>query len=192
MRLAALDTDAATEAAVRREFEAVFDLVERYPGRRALIHDDLANARQTFEVGAETYLLDFEYSHYAPPFYDLTKTLLGKFETNIQSGQYCWTCPNLPWSLAEQHRALLAQDYGLVLADSDWSEIMAACLIYAAMTVTGHLYMVGSQRPLRGTVPQNVDLVLARCRLVIGTLSLFPAIRRALSHQPVALRPVGE
>ncbi|RWB20848.1 MAG: hypothetical protein EOQ40_13085 [Mesorhizobium sp.] len=176
----------AVRRTLEREFDAVVALVENYPGRRALIHDDLGNARQTFEIGTETYLLDFEYSHYAPPFYELTKTLLGKFETNTETGEYLLASPKMPLALAEQHRVLMNRDYGLRLADEEWEETLAACLIYAALTLLGNLAATGHRRTLRGSVQDDINRILDRLTLVLRPFRPFAVIRSIVTRYRAA------
>lgn len=161
---------------LNRELDTVFALVERYPDVRALIHDDLANARQTFEIGGETLLLDFEYSHFAPPLYDLTKLLLGKFETEILTQDYRWVCPAMPLAFADMYRDTMMREYGLSFSDIDWKATLAACLVYAALALLGNLAAVGLERQLRGSVQSHINIVLDRLSSILAPWCPFPTL----------------
>jgi hypothetical protein len=165
----------ADQARVGDELDEVRMHVEQYSGRKALIHDDLANARQTFEVGDETLLLDFESSYFALPLVDLAKPLLGKFEVNT-AGAYLWSCPMMPFDLTRQYRAIMASEYGLVYTEDEWSRNLAACLIYAALMMLGNLTLVGSQRPLVAPPAAYINAILTRLGELLDPIGPFPAV----------------
>lgn len=129
---------------------------------RAFLHEDLGNARQTFEVGDELFLLDYEYARWGPAPLDLCKAMLGKFELSLDDGVYLWSVPGFEPDLAAEYRAALAESGGPVVDDSTWDRSVALALAFHAVTLAGRLAHLEPDRRLVGTVPQNVNGILLR------------------------------
>jgi hypothetical protein len=134
---------------------------------RVFLHDDLGSARQTFEVGDELFLLDYEYARWGPAPLDLCKAMLGKFEMSLADGSYRWNVLGFGPDLAAEYRAALAEAGGPVVDDSGWDRAVALVLGFHALTLVGWLAHVEPDRRLVGTVPQNVNGILYRLHQVL-------------------------
>lgn len=176
------DRSARERGAILAELENALALVEA-PGQfLCLIHDDLGNARQTFEVGDRLYLLDFEYARYAHGLLDLCKPLIGKFEMELDTGFYRWVNPNFPLTLVDAYRDSLHREHGIRFDDSIWEDAVHAALTYAMLTMVGRLLELESDRPLVGTVPQNVNGILRSYWELIGERPVYPALAGFIPH----------
>ena len=147
----------------------------------ALIHDDVANARQTFEVGDELYLLDFEYARYAHALLDLCKPMLGKFEMEVETGLYVWSCPGFGPGLADAYRAALREMHGTTFDDDAWTPALAAALAASALALVGRLAELEPERRLAGTVAENVNGILYRLLQLLGDMP-YPAARAFIAR----------
>lgn len=129
---------------------------------RVFLHDDLGNARQTFEVGDELYLLDYEYARWGPAPLDLCKAMLGKFELSLDDGSYLWNVPGFGIDLAEEYRTALAEAGGPEVDGAGWERSVALALAFHAVTLAGRLAHLEPDRRLVGTIPQNLNGILYR------------------------------
>jgi hypothetical protein len=170
----------------RRALEAEIDSVRSQidePGSfRAFIHDDLANARQTFEVGDSLYLLDFEYSRYSHCLLDLCKPMIGKFEINLDTNTYVWTCPNFPLELASTYRRHLDNSYGWRFSDHLWEEGLSVALIYTALTLIGRLVELEPEVLLFGSIQQNINGILFRLAGLLQSKTVHPEFQAFISR----------
>lgn len=128
----------------------------------SLIHDDLGNARQTFEVGNEIYLLDFEYSKYTHSLLEFGKLLIGKFEWTIETDICLWTNPGFPLQLPLEYRRIMEKDSGIFYDDDEWNRGLADALIYWSICLLGRLTYMDEKQPLVGSVKQNANGVINR------------------------------
>ena len=151
------------------ELDRVLAFVKEPGPFLALIHDDLGNARQTFEKGDDLYLLDFEYARFGLCLIDLCKPMMGKFELNLDDGNYLWNDPHFPITFAEAYRVHLKEIGHLCFSDRQWYEGLSAALIFHALTLLGRLDHLEPDRRLVGTILQNVNGILFRL------LELIPA-----------------
>ncbi|MEA2720548.1 MAG: hypothetical protein QOJ39_2412 [Candidatus Eremiobacteraeota bacterium] len=171
---------------VARELDDVLACIADPGAFRTVVHDDLGNARQTFEVGHALYLLDFEYAKVGHALLDLGKPMIGKFEVHLESGVYGWTCPRFPIELAGAYRAQRAQLGGTEFDDAAWRRALAASLLWTGLSLIGRLATLEPDRNLLGTVPQNANGIVARTLELVEPLAEFPqlcaALRDALSR----------
>lgn len=133
----------------------------------AFSHDDLGNARQTFEMGQRLYLLDFEYAKAGHCLIDLCKPILGKFELSLDTGAYLWTNPNFPLAFAAAYRRRWQNETGLVIDDARWTSALSSAFVYHACTLVGRLMHLEPDRRLLGTVQQNINGILFRLSEVL-------------------------
>ncbi|UAY54333.1 hypothetical protein [Arachidicoccus terrestris] len=154
---------------MEQELERVRAIVTTPGPFLALIHDDLGNARQTFEQGDDLFLLDFEYARFGLSLIDLCKPMMGKFEVNLDNGNYLWNDPHFPITLAEAYRKHLEEIGHLCFPDQQWYDGLSAALIFHTLTLLGRLDHLEPDRRLVGTVQQNVNGILFRL------LELLPA-----------------
>lgn len=165
-----------TMAALARELEQVEGMIDSPDGFHALIHDDLSNARQTFEVGTRLVLLDWEQAKYGHALLDFVKPMVGKFEVELDSGISGWQCPGFPVALPEEYRRLLARDHGVAFDDAQWSAHLAAALIFGALALVGRMTVWDPRRPLRGSPLQNTHAILRRLAELLAGNAAFPAL----------------
>lgn len=170
------DGSARERGAILAELENAIELVEAPGEFLCLIHDDLGNARQTFEVADRLYLLDFEYARYAHGLLDLCKPLIGKFEMELDTGFYRWVNPNFPLALADAYRDCQLREHGIRFDDSTWEDALHAALTYAVLTMVGRLLELEADRPLVGTVPQNVNGILRSYWELVGERPVYSAL----------------
>ena len=142
------------------EFERARAFVTN-PGRlNAFIHDDLGNARQTFEVDDRLYLLDYEYARYGPGLLDLCKPMLGKFELDYENDTYLWSNAGFSRDLADAYRQSLVELGGPTFTDAEWDNALTAVLTFHALTLIGRLMHLEPDRRLVGTVRQNINSII--------------------------------
>ncbi len=165
------------KSAVATELQQVDHLISNPGPFLAFIHDDLGNARQTFEVGDKLYLLDFEYSKYSHALLDFAKPLMGKFEINLETGAYGWTGPHFPLALIDHYRQYTETTLGVEYENHNWQEATAAAMTYAALTLIGRLCRLEPNRNLRGTVKQNIQAILKHLSMLLDTLQSLPATK---------------
>lgn len=162
-------------AALAREFETVEAMMVAPGDYLVLIHDDLANARQTFHAGEAMYLLDFEQAKYSHALLDFVKPMIGKFEVDEVRGISGWQCPAFPIDLPARYRILMAEEHGR--SPPEWDENLAAALIYGAVGLVGRMAAWDSRRRLRGTRRQNINGVIHRLSTLLTVFAAFPAVR---------------
>lgn len=170
-------TPAEMAGEVERELDEAIALAEQPGDFLCLIHDDLGNARQTFEVGNDLYLLDFEYTRYSHALLDLCKPLIGKFEMDLHTDNYLWINPYFPIGLATTYRSLMERDHGFAVPDAAWTRAMGGCLVYAMLTMIGRLMELEPDRRLVGTIAQNVNGVLYHLHGLLESLDSTPSVR---------------
>ncbi|MEM7425267.1 MAG: hypothetical protein AAF441_04185, partial [Pseudomonadota bacterium] len=173
--LACVRHEAASLAA---EFDAVRKRIADPGLFAALIHDDLGNARQTYEVGDALYLLDFETARWGHCLLDLTKPMLGKFERDMSNGNYIWTGSTCGMGLYHAYRSDCSEIYGLNFDDETWGEGMATALMFAGFALTGRLCRLETNRRLVGTVTQNLRRIYACLNDYLTDLGRMPATRK--------------
>lgn len=161
---------------LREELNAAAAEIESPGEFFAFTHDDLGNARQTFEVGDQLYLLDFEYAKAGHCLIDLCKPILGKFELSLDSGAYLWTNPNFPLAFAAAYRRRWQDETGLIIDDARWDNALSCALVYHACTLVGRLMHLEPDRHLLGTVQQNINGILYRLTEVLPA-SYYPVLR---------------
>lgn len=162
---------------LQKELETAIAAVEAPGPFAALIHDDVANARQTFDAGDELFLLDFEYARYAHALLDLCKPMLGKFEMEVNTGLYVWSCPGFSPALAATYREALREMHDVAFQDGVWSHGLAAALVASALALVGRLAELEPDRRLAGTVAENVSGVLYRLQSLLQANAPYPVIR---------------
>lgn len=166
-------------AALARELDVV-DLAVSDPGPfLALLHDDLGHGRQTYEVGGDLYLLDFEYAKPGHALLDFMKAIVGKLEVG-PAGVYAWTNPGFPRSMLATYRAVLADEHGVTFADEAWELAVPAAIACAAVTLVGRINQMRPGQPLLGDVAPNRNGVLYRLAQLLGAGSPFPTLRNAI------------
>ena len=153
------------------------------PGKfKTLIHDDLGNARQTFEYNDRVLLLDFEYAKYSHSLLEFTKLLMGKFELNLETGAYIWTGPHFPMELPETYRQQLAQRYHIQYEDKEWQTALMAAMSYGAITLIGRLCWLEVDRNLKGTVTQNIKAILKHLLKLLNHTEQQPLLQRFIQQ----------
>jgi hypothetical protein len=148
---------------------------------RTLIHDDLCNARQTFEVDDELYLLDFEWAKYSHALLDLGKPMLGKIERHLPTGTYLWNNPRFPPTLTTTYRAELAQLIGMAVPDATWDEALAAAYVFHALGLIGRLLQLRPTQPLLGTVAENRNGILYSLYQLLPPAA-YPQLKASLAE----------
>lgn len=161
-----------------RELDRAGALVDAPGPFTTLIHDDLGNARQTFEVGDAILLLDFEYAKSGHALRDFVKMIVGKYEDDLEHGVYTWTQPRFPRAIFDVYRSLLPQAFD----DALWREHCDAVLIYGTMLLVGRLMHLEPEVKLLGTVVQNINGLLYQLERLLGEQTPFPAVRAAIRH----------
>ena len=162
-------------AALAREFETIEAMVVAPADYLALIHDDLANARQTFDTDEAMFLLDFEQAKYSHALLDFVKPMIGKFEVDEVQNVSMWQCPAFPLDLPSRYREILAADFGRSLPA--WDANLAAALVYGAMGLVGRMAAWDPRRRLRGSRRENIRGVIHRLSTLLAELDAFPAVR---------------
>jgi aminoglycoside phosphotransferase (APT) family kinase protein len=175
-------------AALAQELEDVQRMIAQPGPFAALIHDDLSNARQTFEVEGRLMLLDWEQAKFGHALLDFVKPMVGKIEVELDTGISAWQCPGFPIALPDAYRRLLARDHAVALGDADWDANLSAALIFGALALAGRLVVWDPRRALRGTPQQNINGVLRRLLQLLPGSAPFPAMRGFLrGHLPAPL-----
>ena len=131
--------------------------------------------------GDELYLLDFEYARYAHALLDLCKPMLGKFEMEVETGLYVWSCPGFGPGLADAYRAALREMHGTTFDDDAWTPALAAALAASALALVGRLAELEPERRLAGTVAENVNGILYRLLQLLGDMP-YPAARAFIAR----------
>lgn len=166
--------------ALARELAEVEAMITAPGDYLTLVHDDLANARQTYDTGARLYLLDFEQAKFSHALLDFAKPMIGKFEVDDRTNVTSWQCPAFPLALAAHYRDVLRTDFGRTYPDSGWTRNLAAALIFGAMGLVGRMASWDPRRRLQGTPRQNVNAVLHRLLVLLAQLNAFDAVRAFL------------
>ncbi len=146
----------------------------------ALVHDDLANARQTFDAGEQLYFLDFEQAKFSHALLDFAKPMIGKFEVDDRINVTRWQCPGFPPELPAQYRAVMLDEFGQSFPDGEWNVQLAASLIFGALGLVGRMAAWDPRRVLKGTPRQNVNAVLHRLSVLLAEQDVFAATRAFL------------
>jgi len=181
-----------TMAALARELEQVEQMISDPGEFRALIHDDLSNARQTFDTGDRLALLDWEQAKYGHALLDFVKPMVGKFEIELETGISAWQCPCFPIALPHDYRRQLARDYGMAFDDAEWNANLSAALIFGSLALIGRMMAWDSRRSLRGSPLQNINGISRRLAELLADNPEFPALRSFLRDYLVSLtNPLG-
>lgn len=167
---------AQTHEQLRQELNAAEAEIESPDEFFAFIHDDLGNARQTFEMGDRLYLLDFKYAKAGHCLIDLCKPTLGKFALNLDNGVYLWSNPNFPLTFAAAYRRRWQRETGLIIDDARWDNALSSAFVYYGLTLVGRLMHLEPDRVLLGTVRQNINGILYRLDEVLPAHS-YPALK---------------
>jgi len=149
-------------SAFDQEIEEAAEFVACPGQHKAFIHDDLGNARQTFELNDRLYLLDYEYARYGPGLLDLCKPMLGKFELNLSNDNYFWNSADFPNDLATAYRQALLQAGVPSVSDEEWFKALASSQVFHSLTLIGRLMHLEPDRRLVGSIQQNVNGILFR------------------------------
>ena len=163
------------KSAIEAELMEVARLIDNPGPFLTFIHDDLGNARQTFEVDDKLLLLDFEYSKYSHALLDFAKPIMGKFEISLKSGVYAWTGSNFSLELIDHYRKFNEAVYGIRIEPPVWQAAVTAAMTYAALTLVGRLCHLERDRNLRGTVKQNIQAILRNLFGLPGIQQSLPA-----------------
>lgn len=108
------------------------------PDWRALIHDDLANARQCIERDGSLWLLDFEVAKPGHALRDLARVMLGKYERDLENGRMVWINPGLPLSAIDAYHHRLAL-HGREMDSETWDRVFREALLHALVMQIGAL-----------------------------------------------------
>jgi len=152
---------------LQRELDAAETEIESPGEFLAFIHDDLGNARQTFEKDGRLYLLDFEYAKADHCLMDLCKPTLGKFELSLDTGVYLWTNPNFPPAFAAAYRRRFENETGVKIDDARWNHALGSAFVFHGVALIGRLMHLEPDRQLLGSVQQNINGILYRLAEVI-------------------------
>lgn len=145
---------------LKQELELVLQSI-RYPGVfLSFIHDDLGNARQTYNVNDQLLLLDFEYAKYSHMLLDFVKPIIGKFEINLLDGTYSWIRTNFPLQLTVEYRKQLFDFYQICFEDIEWKNALYNAFTYGTIAMIGRLCFLEPDRNLIGTVAENIKALL--------------------------------
>ncbi len=141
---------------------AVAATVTRPGPFHALIHDDLASARQCVVRDGRLLLLDWENAKHAHALRDLAKVLVGKFERSLDTGEMIRVCPEMEPGLAGVYRRALARAGGLDVDDAAWGEALGAALLYNTVVQVGALVGLYSVTAVTGQVLPNLRGIVLR------------------------------
>lgn|GEM_PF-3369180 len=128
----------------------------------ALIHDDLASARQCVVRDGRLLLLDWENAKHAHALRDLAKVLVGKFERSLETGEMIRVCPEMEPGLADLYRRELARAGGPDVDDAVWGEALGAALLYNTVVQVGALVGLYSVTAVTGQVLPNLRGIVLR------------------------------
>ncbi|NEO56481.1 MAG: phosphotransferase [Okeania sp. SIO3B5] len=117
----------------------------------ALIHDDLAAARQIVMVKNQCYLVDFEMAKYGHILMDICKPLVGKFDRKGNTDYFILSHLDFPITFAGCYREKLESISGLSFDDATWNSSLNNALVYSTLVNCGALCCVSpAYKPLGG------------------------------------------
>lgn len=164
-------------AALLREVEAH---VLRPGPFHALLHDDLAAARQCVVRGGRVLLLDWENAKHAHALRDIAKILVGKFERRLDNGEMRWVCPEMEPGLAARYRRELARAGGPDADDAAWGEALCGAVLFNTVVQVGALVGLYAVTAVEGHVLPNLRAILFRMGEVLHAYPGWEAQRRIL------------
>lgn len=143
------------------------DRAIRQPRFEALIHDDLANARQCVLRDGVLMLIDFEAAKPGHALRDLAKIMLGKFERDLETAHMVWVNPDFPPETVGTYRAALLRLGGPAFPDEEWEQALAAVMVHAALMQIGSLLMLIGGTLVAGDFLPNLRGLLARLEALL-------------------------
>ncbi len=148
----------------------------------AFIHDDIANYRQTFEVGDDLFFLDWEEAKFSHSLLDLTYPLLGKIERDVVQRYYLWICPGFPMALAEAYRKRLQDSHQRFFSDQQWHSGLDAALCFSFLVILGRAVDLRERGKPLAFPEHDYKALLNRLLELLPAPSHFPALRHDLQR----------
>jgi hypothetical protein len=147
----------------------------------ALIHDDLASARQCVVRDGRLLLLDWENAKYGHALRDVAKVLVGKFERHLETGEMLRVSPGMEPGMAARYRRELARAGGPAVDDAAWSDAWAAAVLFSTTVQVGMLMGLYGATPVDGAVLPNLASAVWRMGEVLHGLPGHDEIRGILA-----------
>lgn len=163
---------------------ALLDAVEAAvlaPGPfHALVHDDVANARQCVVRGGRLLLIDWENAKHAHALRDVAKVLVGKFEQSLEAYEMIRVCPEMEPTLSHRYRRELARAGGPDVDDATWGRELCGAVLFNTVVQVGSLVGLHAVAPVAGQVLPNLRDIVFRMGEVLHGQAGWEDPRRIL------------
>lgn len=150
------------------------------PAWTALLHEDLANARQCIQRDGSLWLIDLEAAKPGHALRDLARVMLGKYERDLDNGRMVWINPGFPPAIVAAYRRRLAS-HGRGIDAESWERGLADAMLHALVTQCGSLIEHVETGRVTGDLLPNLAAMVKRLDLVLGPLAQHDPLRHALA-----------
>lgn len=172
---------------MQQEAEQIFSTIQDGGKWTALVHHDLLNHRQCIPQGEDLYLIDFENMIFAHALLDLAKSIVGKFEYNLEvpreyQDYLFYMNPQFPQEIIQDYRYFLEFNHSLVFEEEEFQEEMETALLFSGIALFGEFLELEEKEQIYGTRQNNLNWIFTKTTQFLDKPDRFPEITKLLKE----------